>query len=152
MGEIIYKPLDILLVEDNEADVKLTLIAFGNGKIKNNIKVVSDGEEAINYLYNHGKFQDKKEYPRPDLILLDINLPKFDGFTVLQKVKQEPLLRKIPVIILTSSSYEADILNSYNYGATGFIQKPVDFEEFFEIVNGFNIYWHLINKLPKNLK
>jgi CheY-like chemotaxis protein len=150
MDAVIHKPLDILLVEDNEADIKLTLIAFERGKIKNNIRVVRDGEEALNYLYNEGKYQDKKEYPRPDLILLDINLPKFDGFAVLQKIKQDSLLRKIPVIFLTSSSYDSDVLNSYNYGATGYIQKPVDFEEFFEIVNGFNIYWHLINKLPKN--
>jgi CheY-like chemotaxis protein len=152
MGQISGQQLDILLVEDNEADIKLTLIAFESGNFPNRIHVVQDGEEALNYIYGRGNFEDREKYPVPDIILLDINLPKFNGFTVLKQLKNDPEFHKIPVIILTSSSYENDIASSYNFGATSYIQKPVDFEEFYEIVSGFNTYWHKINKLPQKIQ
>jgi CheY-like chemotaxis protein len=151
MVQIMDKAIDILLVEDNEADIKLTLIAFESGKSKNNIQVVRDGEEAINYIFRNEKFQGDEKYPVPDIILMDINLPKFNGFAVLKKIKEHPHYHSIPVIMLTSSSNEIDIIHSYNFGATSYIQKPVDFEEFYEIVDGFNLYWHKINKLPKKI-
>src|SRR3990167_6875443 len=97
------KPIDILFAEDNEADIKITLRAFSKGKIKNNVFVVRDGQEALDFVYHRGAYQDQKKYPRPDLILLDINIPKIDGFGVLEKLKSDEKTNFIPVIVLTSS-------------------------------------------------
>lgn len=142
-------PIDILLVEDNEADIKITLRAFDRGRLRNNIHVVRDGQEALDYVYHEGQYQDRGQYPVPDLILLDINMPKANGFEVLQKIKNDPKLRYIPVAMLTSSKNDEDIVRSYGYGACSYIQKPVDFTEFIKLVDGFNFYWHIINKLPE---
>ena len=142
------QPIDILLVEDNEADIKVTLRAFEKAKIKNNISVARDGEEAIDYIYHQSKYTDKKKFPLPDLILLDIQLPKLDGFAVLKRLKEDKKFKLIPVVMLTSSKSEEDVAESYRDGAVSFIQKPVNYEEFEKIVDGFNFYWHIINKIP----
>ena len=141
-------PIDILLVEDNEADIKITLRAFDKAKIKNRFIVVRDGEEALDYIYHRNQYMDKKQFPYPDLILLDIQMPKLNGFGVLEQLKEEEHRKIIPVIMLTSSKNEEEIAKSYRYGAVGFIQKPVSYEAFVKVVDGFNFYWHIINKLP----
>ena len=144
------KPVNILLVEDNEADVKITLRAFAKSKIKNNMYVVNDGQEALDFLHNDNEYKDKNKYPRPDLILLDIKMPRMDGFQFLEIVKGDLELSSIPVVMLTSSKTEEDIAKSFKYGAASFIQKPVSFDEFVKVVEKFNYYWYIINKLPSH--
>ena len=141
-------PIDILLVEDDEIDSEAALRAFEKGKIKNNILVARDGEEALDFVYHRGAYQDKNKYPRPDLILLDIRMPKLGGFEVLKKLKEDPQYSYIPVVMLTSSQNEEDVLKSYGFGAASYIPKPVSYEDFKKVVDGFNFYWHIINKLP----
>ena len=140
--------LVILLVEDSEADIKITLRAFSRGSIKTDVYVARDGVEALEYLRNEGKFRDKEKNPRPGLVLLDIKMPKKDGFQVLKEIKGDPQLDFIPVIMLTSSKDEEDIVRSYRTGAASYIQKPIDYDNFIKVVDGFNYYWHIINKLP----
>ena len=123
-------PIDILLVEDSDTDVKITLRAFDKAKVKNNIYVVNDGIEAFDFIYHRGKFTDIEKFPRPDLILLDINMPKMNGFEVLAQIKKDPQVNFIPVIMLTSSKNDEDVLKSYQNGAVSYIPKPVSFEEF----------------------
>lgn len=142
------KPIDILLVEDTEADIKITLRAFKKARLRNNIYVCHNGQEALDFLYHQGDYKDAQQYPRPDLILLDINMPKLNGFEVLQKIKADPAYCAIPVVMLTSSKNESDIVSSYQKGATSFIQKPVEYEDFVKVVEGFNFYWNIVNKLP----
>jgi two-component system response regulator len=141
------RPMDILLAEDNIADVKIALRAFAKSKLKNKIYVVSNGRETLDFIYHTGKYQDKEKFPTPDLILLDIKMPKLDGFQVLERIKSDLQYSYIPVIMLTSSRNEEDIAKSYKNGAASFIAKPVDYEEFVKIVDGFNYYWHIINRL-----
>lgn len=142
------KPIDILLVEDNEADIKITLRAFKKARLRNNIYVCHNGQEALDFLYHQGDYKDSQQYPRPDLILMDINMPKLNGFEVLQKIKADAAYAAIPVIMLTSSRNESDIVVSYQKGATSYIQKPVEYEDFVKVVEGFNFYWNIVNKLP----
>jgi len=142
------KPIDILLVEDTEADIKITLRAFKKARLRNNIYVCHNGQEALDFLYHQGDYKDAAQYPRPDLVLLDINMPKLNGYEVLQKLKADPAYCMIPVIMLTSSKSEEDIVKSYQKGATSYIQKPVEYEAFVRIVEGFNFYWNIVNKLP----
>jgi len=134
----------ILLVEDNEGDIVLTLEALADAKIKNAVAVVRDGAEAIDYL------NERKPTPHllPDLILLDINLPKIDGKEVLQTIKNDHALKKIPVVMLTTSSSELDITDSYNYHANCYITKPVDLNKFFNVVRIIEDFWITIVKLP----
>ena len=141
--------IDILLVEDNEADIKIALRAFDKAKIKNNIFVVRDGQEALDYMYHQNPYADASKFSYPDMILLDIQLPKLTGFEVLQVLKRDDKLKIIPVVVLTSSKNDKDIIKSYDYGAVSFIQKPIGYQEFENAVIGFNFYWHIINKLPK---
>jgi len=143
------RSMNILLVEDNEADVKITLRAFKKAELKNNMFIVNNGEEALKYIRNEGEYEDKDEHPVPDIILLDINMPKADGFQVLDTLKNDPKYCSIPVIILTSSKREEDIIKSYKKGAASYIHKPVNYGDFVKVVEGFNFYWHLINRLPK---
>jgi two-component system response regulator len=143
------RPINILLVEDSEADVKITLRAFRNARIKNNVYVASDGQEALDFIRHQGKYKDRGKFPRPDLILLDIKLPKLDGFQVLDNIKNDLRYNFIPVIMLTSSKDEQDIAKSYRKGASSFIQKPVSYDEFVKIVDGLNLYWQFISKLPE---
>ena len=138
------KSIQILLVEDNEGDIVLTLEALYDAKIKNEVSVVRDGAEALDFL------NDRKAVPHllPDLILLDINLPKIDGKEVLQTIKTDEKLKKIPVVMLTTSSSELDITESYNNHANCFITKPVDLDKFFEVVKVIEDFWITIVKLP----
>jgi CheY-like chemotaxis protein len=141
------RPLDILLVEDSEADVKITLRAFKNAKFKNNISVVNDGQECLDFVRRQGKYLGA-QHPRPDIILLDINMPKIDGFGVLKALKSDEEYNFIPVIVLSGSKNQDDIMKSYASGANSFIQKPVEYDEFVAVIEGFNFYWHALNKLP----
>jgi chemotaxis family two-component system response regulator Rcp1 len=139
------KPINILLVEDNPADIRLTKEVLKEGKIKNNLNVVTDGEQAIFYLKREGEF---KNAPTPDIILLDLNLPKKDGREVLTEIKADADLRLIPVIVLTTSSAEQDVLNMYAHHANCYITKPVDFAQFINVVRSIENFWLSIVKLP----
>ncbi len=141
--------INILLVEDSEPDVKITLRAFRNATPPTNILVTYDGAEALEYLNNEGRFEDREKFPLPDIILMDINMPKLGGFDALKKIKEDGRFRNIPVIMLTSSNNEQDISLSYAGGAAGYIQKPVNYGDFCEVVRKFNEYWGSIIKLPK---
>jgi len=141
------KPIEILLVEDNPGDVRLTHEAFKEGKISNNLNVVSDGVAALAYLRQEGEYAGT---PRPDVILLDLNLPKKDGREVLAEIKQDPDLRRIPVVVLTTSQAEQDILKSYNLHANCYITKPVDLERFITVVKSIETFWLTVVKLPQS--
>ena len=137
------KMIEILLVEDNPGDVQLTKEAFLEGKIRNNMTVMRDGVEAFEYLKNPG-------FVRPDIILLDLNLPRMGGLEVLEKIKDDPDLRVIPVVILTTSQDEADIAKSYRSHANCYIAKPVDFEKFMLVVRSLEDFWLTVVRLPSH--
>ncbi len=139
------KPIEILLVEDNPGDVRLTTEAFKDGKVHNNLNVVGDGVEALAFLRREGKYSNAV---RPDLVLLDLNLPRKDGRQVLEEIKADPKLRRIPVVILTTSQAEEDILKAYNYNANCYINKPIGFDEFMKVVQSIENFWLTIVKLP----
>lgn len=141
--------LDILLVEDNEADVKITLRAFEKAKLKHNVHVARDGQDALDFIRGEGKYKDEN-LPALDLILLDIKMPKVDGFGVLKEIKADLQYSHIPIIMLTSSQDEQDILKSYKGGASSFIPKPVKYEDFVQVVEIINTYWNTISKLPNS--
>jgi CheY-like chemotaxis protein len=142
------RPITILLVEDNLQDIEITRRAFDKGRVRNDVMVVRNGEEALDYLYRRGKFQDPNASPRPGMILLDLNLPKVGGLEVLQQIKKDESLKKIPVIVLTVSQREQDIVRSYDLGVNTYIQKPVEFDNFMRVVNTVHDYWVLIATLP----
>lgn len=135
--------IDILLVEDNPGDVRLTQEALSGGKLKNHLYVAMDGEEAMDFLRRSG---DHNEAPRPDLILLDLNLPKMNGHEVLAEIKKDDQLKHIPVVVLTTSEDEQDILTSYNQYASSYIVKPVSLEKFIQVVTRFKDYWLAVVK------
>ena len=137
--------VDILLVEDNPGDVRLTVEVFKEGKVRNRLAVASDGVEALDYLHRRGKFADAF---RPDIILLDLNLPKKDGRAVLAELKNDDDLKRIPVVILTTSSAETDVLRSYNLQANCYIVKPVDLMQFTAVVTEIQNFWLTMVKLP----
>ncbi|MDS0473837.1 response regulator [Natrinema sp. 1APR25-10V2] len=139
------EPAQILLVEDNPGDVRLTKEAFKQGRIENDLHVVSDGIEALDFLTQRGDYADA---PRPDLILLDLNLPGKDGEDVLEELKDDPALRSIPVIVLTSSRAEEDVVKSYELHANAYLTKPVDPDEFIETVRAFEKFWFSVVRLP----
>ncbi len=145
MGMFLVEAVDILLVEDNPGDVLLTREALKDMKMKNNLYVVHDGVEAMDFLHQHAPFRD---VPRPDIILLDLNLPRKDGREVLAEIKADEVLRRIPVVILTTSDDERDVLASYNLHANCYITKPVDMRRFIEIVKNIENFWFSIVKLP----
>ncbi len=142
------KPAVILLVEDNRMDIELTLDAFKEAKLKNKIQVVTNGQEALNYLKRQGEYSDTEKYPMPDIILLDLKLPGIHGFEVLRQIKEIPVLKRIPIIILTSSSDQGDRAMSYDYGANSYLVKPVSFEGFLAVVNKIEGYWLSLNVAP----
>lgn len=145
-----HEPLNILLVEDEEAHAELTKRSIRKAGNANRIDVVYDGEEALNYLYNNGEYADKTKYPRPGLILLDIKLPGIDGIQVLKTIKEDPNLRRIPVIMLTTSKRDEDIAQSYNYYANSYLTKPVGFKEFEDKIQQLDYYWLLLNEPPNS--
>ncbi|MDA8082167.1 MAG: response regulator [Nitrospiraceae bacterium] len=139
------RPIDILLVEDNPGDVRLTQEALKEARVRNDLHVVGDGVEALAFLRRQGLYKDA---PRPDLVLLDLNLPKKSGHEVLTEIKSDDTLKRIPVVILTVSKDEEDIVKSYNLYANCFITKPVDLEQFLSIVKSIQDFWLTIVKLP----
>ena len=143
------RPIEILLVEDNLGDVRLTIEALKAGKVLNKLNVVKDGVEAMEFLHKQGKFS---KAVRPDLILLDLNLPRKDGREVLGEIKGDPNLRRIPVVILTTSKSEQDILKTYDLHANCYITKPVDLSQFLEVIQSVKDFWLTIVNLPPNGK
>ena len=139
------RPVEILLVEDNEGDIGLVEEVFQEGRINNNLSVAEDGEEAMMFLRNEGQFA---KATRPDLILLDLNLPGMDGREVLKEVKVDDDLKKIPVVVLTTSKAEEDILKSYDLHANSYITKPVDFNQFMNVIKSIESFWLEVVKLP----
>jgi CheY-like chemotaxis protein len=138
-------PVEILLVEDNPADVRLTQEALKEGKVYNNLHWAKDGVEALEFLHRKGKYAGS---PRPDIILLDLNLPKKDGREVLQDIKNDDKLKRIPVVILTTSKAEEDVLKSYNLHANCYVTKPVDLEQFIVVVKSIDMFWLTVVTLP----
>jgi two-component system, chemotaxis family, response regulator Rcp1 len=139
------RPVEILLVEDNPGDVRLTREALREGKVRNNLAVAVDGVEAIAYLRKAGEYVNAV---RPDLILLDLNLPRKDGREVLEEIKADPALRHIPVVVLTSSQAEEDIVRAYDLHANCYVTKPVDLDQFIRVVESIEDFWFTIVKLP----
>ena len=139
------RPLEILLVEDNPADVRLTQEAFREGKIHNKLVVARDGVEAMDFLHRRGKYADGV---RPDLILLDLNLPRKDGREVLAEIKSDPELMRIPVVVLTTSRAEMDIVKSYNLHANCYVVKPVDLDQFINVIKSIDNFWLTAVTLP----
>ena len=139
------KFVEILLIEDNPGDARLTQEALKEGKVKNNLHIVYDGVEATDFLFKRDKYKDA---PRPDLIILDLNLPKKNGREVLAEIKADDTLKSVPVIILTISKAEEDIIKSYNLHANCFITKPIDLVKFFEVVKSIEDFWLTVVKLP----
>jgi CheY-like chemotaxis protein len=139
------RPVEILLVEDNPGDVRLTREGLREGKVQNNLSVAPDGVEALAFLRRQGKYADAA---RPDLILLDLNLPKMDGREVLEVIKADPSFRNIPVVVLTSSQAEEDIARAYDLHANCYISKPVDLDQFIRVVKSIEDFWFTIVKLP----
>jgi len=137
----------ILLVEDNPNDVELTLSAMAENKLANQIKVVSDGVEAIKYLRCEGEYKGR-EGGNPAFVLLDIKMPRMDGIEVLRTIRSDPKLKTLPVVILTSSGEEQDLITSYNLGVNAYVIKPVKFKEFIEAVKQIGIFWAFLNELP----
>ena len=140
------QPIEILVVEDNEDDVLLLRESFADSHLVNVLHAVSDGEEAMQFLRHEGPYPDSR---RPGLVLLDINMPRKNGFEVLKEMKADPALCCIPVVMLTTSSREVDIVRAYTNGACSFISKPVDFDKLKEVAKHFALYWSLISHLPR---
>jgi CheY-like chemotaxis protein len=141
-------PAHILLVEDRRMDVELTLDAFREARLSNTVQVASTGEQALDYLYGRGAYADRSCYPLPDLILLDLKLPGIDGLEVLRQVKSTDGLRRIPVVVLTSSRESSDRDLSYDYGVNSFLVKPITFDGFMEVVKKVDDYWLTLNMPP----
>ncbi len=142
------KPAVILLAEDDRGDQELTRRALEEGKIRNDLHIVEDGEEALAYLHRRGKYKDPATSPRPDLLLLDLNLPRVDGREVLERVRADSKLRRMAVVVLTTSRQEEDILRSYELGCNSFITKPVGMDQFIRVIQALEEYWFQIVVLP----
>jgi len=144
-----YAKVDILLVEDNPTDVELTLRAFEKNTFSKNIFVVNDGEEALDFIYCKNKYCERSEAHLPKLILLDLKLPKIDGLEVLRTLKNDHEKKIIPIVVLTSSRRDVDIISSYQLGVNSYFQKPLNFNDFIQAINVIGIYWLTINQLPE---
>jgi two-component system response regulator len=138
----------ILLVEDNPDDVELTRRAFGKSNVANTIEVVNDGAAALDYLLSAGPYGPGEQKPMPKVVLLDLKLPKVDGLDVLRRLRADPRTRRLPVVVLTSSNEEADIVRSYDLGANSFVRKPVDFSAFLDAARQLGLYWLVLNEPP----
>jgi CheY-like chemotaxis protein len=140
------RAIDVLLIEDDPGDVLITREAFEHNKIENNLHVARDGEEGLDYLYRRGAFEHA---PRPDLVLLDLNLPKYDGRQLLDTIKSDPDLCHIPVVVLTTSAAEEDVLHSYKLHANAYVTKPVDLDQFMKAVRQIDEFFVQVVRLPK---
>lgn len=140
--------VEILIVEDNVDDAEMALRALKQNKLANKVKVVGDGEEALNFIFAKGKYRDRRREAKPRIILLDLKLPKVDGLEVLREIKSNEDTKVIPVIVLTSSREETDMIDSYRLGVNSYIVKPVDFEKFVEAIRDLGLYWLLLNQQP----
>jgi CheY-like chemotaxis protein len=140
-------PVEILLVEDNPGDVRLTREALREGKVYNNLHWAKDGVEALEFLRQQGRYANA---PRPDIILLDLNLPRKDGREVLEEIKSDEVLKRIPVVVLTTSKAEEDVLRTYNLHANCYVTKPVDLEKFMVVVKSIDVFWLTVVTLPPN--
>jgi CheY-like chemotaxis protein len=140
--------VEILLVEDNPNDVELTLHAFARNNLANHVHVVRDGEEALEFLFNRGRYAHRAGARRPRVVLLDLKLPKVDGLEVLRAIRGDTSLRSLPVVVLTSSREERDVVESYQLGVNSYIVKPIDFSEFIDTASTLGLYWLLLNELP----
>lgn len=146
---MVQQKVEILLCEDNKRDADLTLRALKKRKLANNVIWVKDGEEALDYLFAKGKYQERSVSDTPRVILLDLKMPKVDGMEVLEEVRSHPETRHIPVVMMTSSQEEKDIIKSYNLGVNSYIVKPLDFNKFMESISDVGFYWLLLNKPPQ---
>ena len=147
---MVERPVEILLVEDNPNDVELALHALKKNNIANRIEVARDGAEALDFIFCAGAYSQRNMDNPPKVILLDLKLPKVDGLEVLRQIKSDPRTRAIPVVVLTSSREDRDIVESYHLGVNSYIVKPVDFEQFTEAVHTLGLYWLLLNQPPAN--
>jgi CheY-like chemotaxis protein len=148
MAATLKRPAIILMAEDDLGDQELATRALKDGKIENELYIVKDGEEALDYLFRRGRYTDPKTSPRPDLFLLDLNMPKLDGRQVLEQICSIHELRNIRVVVLTTSSQEEDITRSYDLGVHSYITKPVDLDQFFHVIRTLEEYWFQIVVLP----
>lgn len=144
------RPIEILLADDDAEDRMLIMDALKESRLKNNIQCVENGEELIDFLYNKNKFSDKSKYTLPGIILLDLNMPKKDGREALKEIKADKNLRSIPIVILTTSKAEEDILKTYNLGVNSYITKPVSFSAMVDVMKTLNKYWFEIVELPES--
>jgi CheY-like chemotaxis protein len=142
------EPVEILLVEDNPSDAELAIRALKAKRLANRVRVVTDGQEALDYLFCKGAYATRHGSAQPKVVLLDLKLPKVDGLTVLRRIKADEKTRMIPVVVLTSSEQEKDVINSYTFGVNSYIVKPIDFEKFGEAISQLGLYWLLLNKPP----
>jgi len=149
MESEVSRQVEFLLAEDNPGDVRLTQEALRESKIRNNLNVVTDGMEALAFLRKQGKYADS---PTPDVVLLDLNLPKKDGREVLAEIKSDPVLKRIPVVIITSSEAEKDILRTYDLHANCYVSKPVDLDQFIRVIQAVENFWLTIVKLPSDIR
>lgn len=138
----------ILLVEDNEDDIELTLRALSKQKVANEVKVSRDGAEALDFLFARNAYADRDPHDLPQIVLLDINLPKLSGIEVLRELRGNQVTRMVPVVMLTTSEQDGDVVDSYTSGANSYVRKPIDFEEFSEAVKQLGVYWLLVNQNP----
>lgn len=146
------KLLDILLVEDNPDHAILTCKVLQENMVINRIYIVEDGIEALDFIYKRGKYANNENIGRPGLILLDVKLPKLDGFEVLKSLKSDPEYKDIPVVMLTTSSRDEEVAHGYNEGANSYVSKPVKFEEFVDKVKGIGVYWGMVNAASSNVE
>lgn len=142
--------VEILLVEDNPDDLEMTLLAFREAKLTTSVQVARDGKEALDFIFAEGQYADRNKENLPKVILLDLKLPKVDGFEVLKRLKNDSLAKSIPVVILTSSKEQRDMVESYDLGVNSYIVKPVNFENFSKVVRELGIYWLVLNQSVKN--
>jgi len=150
MGDETYEPVEILLVEDNPQDAEITLRALKRANFANRVQWLKDGEEALSFLFSEGPYEAKPR-PRPRVMLLDIKMPKLDGIEVLKRIKADSRTRSLPVVMLTSSKEETDLVRSYDLGANSYLVKPVDFQRFSEEVTRVGYYWVAMNQIPGDL-